>query len=190
MGFFGALTVGGGVFAPPSLKPVTHILQWWNLAQLYLTLWRSRKYINHVTHPWVLLTSAFFNQKSANFATSRNTDIDWISYIISNSFNFLEFLITVLINVVTILMMSAKIATPGLLKIGVFWSKGYDVILFVHDVTNKFFSLDSNCIKDVLMWTKFGYCSISMRQVIITWILKGFDQKNHFFWEVVLVQVQ
>ena len=29
------------------------------------------------TH-WVLLTSAFFHRKSANFATSRNTHIDWI----------------------------------------------------------------------------------------------------------------
>ena len=28
--------------------------------------------------PWVLLTSAFFHQKSANFATTRNTGIDWI----------------------------------------------------------------------------------------------------------------
>ena len=28
---------------------------------------------------WVLLTSAFFNRKSANFAISRNTDIDCIS---------------------------------------------------------------------------------------------------------------
>ena len=30
-------------------------------------------------------------------------------------------------------------ATPGLLKIGVFWKKGYDVMIFVHDVTNKFY---------------------------------------------------
>ena len=28
--------------------------------------------------PWVLLTSAFFHLKSANFAASRNTHIDWI----------------------------------------------------------------------------------------------------------------
>ena len=28
--------------------------------------------------PWVLLTSAFFHRKSANFAISRNTDIDCI----------------------------------------------------------------------------------------------------------------
>ena len=72
---------------------------------------------------------------------------------------------------VTILMMSAKIATPGLLKIRVFWNNGYDVIISVHDVTNKILSRDSNYIIDVVMWPKFGNCSISMRKVIITLIL-------------------
>ena len=43
---------------------------------------------------------------------------------------------------VTILMMSAKIATPGLLKVKVFRNKGYDVIISVHDVTNKILSRD------------------------------------------------
>ena len=53
-------------------------------------------------------------------------------------------------------MMSAKMATPGLLKITVFWNKGYDVIIPVADVTNKILSLDSNYIVDVFMWPKFG----------------------------------
>ena len=38
---------------------------------------------------------------------------------------------------VTILMMSAKLATLGLLKIKVFRKKGYDVIIFFYDVANK-----------------------------------------------------
>ena len=38
----------------------------------------------------------------------------------SNSFNFFESLKVVLKNMVTISMMSAKMATPGLLKIKVF----------------------------------------------------------------------
>ena len=42
---------------------------------------------------------------------------------------------------VTILMISAKMATPGLLKLKDFWSKGYDVIIFVYDVTKKFYHL-------------------------------------------------
>ena len=68
-------------------------------------------------------------------------------------------------------MMSAKMATPGLLKITVFWSKGYDVIVSVDDVTNKILWHDSNYIVDVFMWPKFGKSSISMREVIITSIL-------------------
>ena len=57
---------------------------------------------------------------------------------------------------VTILMMSAKMATLGLLKIKVFRNKGYDVIISVYDVINKNLSRDSNCIVDVVMWPKFG----------------------------------
>ena len=38
MGIFGAAHGwGGGQKGPPTLKSVTHILQWWDLAQLYLT---------------------------------------------------------------------------------------------------------------------------------------------------------
>ena len=40
------------------------------------------------------------------------------------------------------------------------------------------------------MWPKFGNSSISMREVIITYILQDFDQKNRFFWGVFLVQVR
>ena len=75
-------------------------------------------------------------------------------------------------------MMSAKMATPELLKIKVFWNKGHDVIISVHDVmisvddvTSKILSRDSNYIVDVVMWSKFGKSSISMREVIITSIL-------------------
>ena len=72
---------------------------------------------------------------------------------------------------VTILMMSAKITTPGLLKIRVFWNNGYDVIISVHDVTDKMLSRDSNNIIDVAIWPKFGNCGFSMRKVVITSIL-------------------
>ena len=50
---------------------------------------------------------------------------------------------------VTILTMSAKTATLGLLKIRVFWNKVFDVVISTHDVTNKFLSLDSNYIIDM-----------------------------------------
>ena len=84
---------------------------------------------------------------------------------------FLESLKIFLINLVIILMMSAKMATPGLLKITVFWNKGYDVIISVDDVTNKILSRDSNHIVDVFMWPKFRNSSISMTEVITTSIL-------------------
>ena len=67
--------------------------------------------------------------------------------------------------------MSAKLATPGLLKIMVFWNKGYDVIIPVDDVTNKVLSRGSNYIVDVFMWPKFGSSNISMREVITSSIL-------------------
>ena len=44
------------------------------------------------------------------------------------------------INMVTILMMSAKIATPGFLKIKAFWNKGYGILNLVDDVTYKILS--------------------------------------------------
>ena len=44
-------------------------------------------------------------------------------------------------------------------------------MIFVHDVTNKILSLVSNYIVDVVMWLKFGYSSISMREAIIPLIL-------------------
>ena len=56
-----------------------------------------------------------------------------------------------LINMVIILMMSAKMATPDLLKTTVFWNKGYDVIITTHDVTNKILSLDSKDTVDMVM---------------------------------------
>ena len=44
-------------------------------------------------------------------------------------------------------MMSAK--TPVFLKIKAFWNKSYEVLIHVHDVTNKILSRDSNYIVDV-----------------------------------------
>ena len=72
---------------------------------------------------------------------------------------------------VRILMMSVKMAIPGLLKIKVFWNKGYYVIISVYSVANKSLSHDSNYIVDVVMWPKFGNSSISMREFIVISIL-------------------
>ena len=76
--------------------------------------------------------------------------------------------------------MSAKMATAGLLKIEVFWNKGYDGIIPVDDASNKILSRDLDYIVDVFMWLKFGNYSISLWEVITTSILYVFDQKNRF----------
>ena len=52
---------------------------------------------------------------------------------------------------VTTLMMSAKMATLSFLIIKVFSNKGYDVIISVHDVTNRILSGDLNYFIDVVM---------------------------------------
>ena len=49
-------------------------------------------------------------------------------------------------------MMSAKLATLGLLKIKVFWNKSYDAIISVHHLTKKYVSCDSNYLVDVVIW--------------------------------------
>ena len=51
-----------------------------------------------------------------------------------------------LIKLVIILMMSAKMATPGFLKITVFWNKCYDVIISVDGITNKILSCDQSLV--------------------------------------------
>ena len=47
-----------------------------------------------------------------------------------------------------------------------FWDIGYDVTIFVYDLTNQLVSLESNLVIDMVMWQKFGKCSVSMKEVI------------------------
>ena len=54
-------------------------------------------------------------------------------------------------------MIPVELATPGLLKIKVFWNKGSDVVNFINDATNIILSSSSNYIVDVVMWLNFGY---------------------------------
>ena len=112
----------------PSLKPVTHILQWYNdeTWNSYALPEEEPKYIWMTWHtPLVLLTSPFFHRKSANFAIS-----DCI--LVCNFFYSLKIF---LIKRATILMMWVKLATTDLLKIKIFWNKGYDVIILDYNVT-------------------------------------------------------
>ena len=80
------------------------------------------------------------------------------------------------------LMMSAKMTPSDLLKIKVFWIKGYCAIYSVYDVNNKILSHEPN-IADVVMWPEFGNSSICIREVIITLIYKDLIRKNTFWGE-------
>ena len=53
-------------------------------------------------------------------------------------------------DMVAIFMVSAKLVTPGLFLKNIFLNKNHDVIISVHDVTNKILPRDSNYIVDVV----------------------------------------
>ena len=156
MGFFGAAhgRGGGGQKGHPYLKSVIDILQWWNLAQLYLSLKRSKKHINHVRQPLRSTDISNFSLEISKFCYIKK-------YMYRLSFNF-SWVFKVYFNKkVTISMMSAKMATPGLLKIKVM------TLWFMSMTSPAKLSCDPNYIVDVVMWPKFGNRSISMREVII-----------------------
>ena len=60
-------------------------------------------------------------------------------HIISNPFNFFEYSKIFLINMVTILVMSAKLTSPGLLKIEIFQNNGYNIIIPDYEVIKKIY---------------------------------------------------
>ena len=72
---------------------------------------------------------------------------------------------------IAVLMMWENLTTPALFKIKIFWNKGNDLIMSVHYVTNNFSSYDSNDVVDMVICSKFGNSSISVRKVIVTSIL-------------------
>ena len=96
---------------------------------------------------------------------------------------FLKCLKIVLIKMVTILMMWAKMTTPGLPKIKLFWNKVYEVIVSLNDVNIKVLLRDSNYIVNVVTWPKFGNSSMSKEEVLINSVSSGFDQTKRFFFE-------
>ena len=54
-----------------SVKYVLHILQWWHLAQLYLTQRKSKKYINHMTHHLSSASISIFSTKISKFCYTK-----------------------------------------------------------------------------------------------------------------------
>ena len=86
-------------------------------------------------------------------------------------------------------MVVILMASLGFPKIKVFWNKGYDITTYVHQIIDQILLHDLICIVNVVMRPKFGNSSIYMREVI-TSTSQGFDHKNHFFWGMVLVEIQ
>ena len=78
-----------------------------------------------------------------------------------------------LLSLIAILLMSTKLTTSGLLKIKVFWNKGYHVIISANGISSEIWSRDSNYILDVVIWPKFGNFGISMREAIELLKIKG-----------------
>ena len=108
--------------------------------------------MDHVTH---LLSSAdisIFSSEISKFCYIRKYRyrLHFRTYFLI-LLTFFESLKVFLINMVTILMMSSKLATPGLLTIEIFQSKGDDVIIPDYDVTNKIVFCESIYIVDVVM---------------------------------------
>ena len=97
---------------------------------------------------------------------------------------FFESLKIVLKKMVTLLM-----ATLGLLKIKVFWKKGYDVIISAHDATNKILLRDSICIEDEVCDQDLVTLSLLWEKLSQPQFYKNLNRRNTF-WGVVLVQVQ
>ena len=128
MGLFpGTSRMGRGQKGSPSLKSVTHFLQWWNLTQLYLTQRRTKNCMNYVTKSLSSADISTFSSEICKFCY-----IEKYKYRLHFNtqllilLTFLESLKTVSIKMVMILMMSAKMATLDLLIKKVFWKKGYD----------------------------------------------------------------
>ena len=116
MGFSGLFTDGGG--KKTSLLKICHTYPtMMKLGKVILTLRRSKKYVNHIKH---LLSSAVISISSPEICNFRYTK----EYKHRLHFN-IQFLIllslfeslkVVLINMASILMMSARFATLGLSK--------------------------------------------------------------------------
>ena len=98
---------------------------------------KSKKYINHVTHPSNFADISIFSTEISNFCYIKKyrnrLHFNTHFLILLTSFEFLK---VALINMVVTLMMPAKLATLGLIKIKVFWKKGYNFIISFHNVIN------------------------------------------------------
>ena len=85
--------------------------------------------------------------------------------------------------------MSAKLTAPGLLKIKVFWNKGYDVIISVYDISKEILLRESNYVVDVVMLLKFGNYNFYERSYHNLNFMRIWPEKS-ILQGVLLVQIQ
>ena len=78
MGYFGAAHAWGGAKKAPLPKICSKCPTMMKLGTVITYLKESKKYIDHVMHPFSFADIGIFYKKSANFANSRNIDIDSI----------------------------------------------------------------------------------------------------------------
>ena len=147
MSLFGAAYWKGG--SPPFPKICHTHLAIMKVDTSISYLNQVQKTYKYVTHPLSSAKISIYNQKSAAFVISRSKDINCI--LIHNFQFFWLFLIFKSCFNKPIFIMSAKLATPGLLKIKPFKNKAYDIITSIHDITNKILLHDSNYMVDVVM---------------------------------------
>ena len=110
------------IFFGPPLPKIRHTYHaMMKLGKIIPYLRRSKKCINHVTHLLSHADISLFSPEISKFCYIKKYTyrLDFDTYVII-LLAFLESLVIVLINMVTTLMMSAKITTPGLLEIRVF----------------------------------------------------------------------
>ena len=116
---------------------------------------RSKKHMNHVTHPMSSVDISIFSLEMSSFCYIKK-------YRYRLHFNT-KFLILLFYFFFWVLKSWFKkhscnfddVSKIDSSSIKIFWKKDYDVIIFFHDPTNKIASRDSSesiCIIDVVMW--------------------------------------
>ena len=143
--FWGCSRMGVTKEDTPSLKSITHILQWWNLVQLYLTRKRSKKCMNHLTHPKSPAEISNFSLEISKFGYIKqymyrlHFDRKYLILL-----TFLEALKIVLIKKSQFRWCQQKWLAQAFLKELYFEKKGYDAIIYVMPILNR--------VKTLSMW--------------------------------------
>ena len=128
--------------------------------------------MNYVTRSFIFADVSFFSPEISKFCYIKKYRYRFhfdasVLFILS----YFDPLNTVLINMVTTFMMSAKMATQAFLKCKFFKIKVMKSFFFVFGVTDKLSSRDSNYDVIAVMWPELDNSNISIREVLIISVL-------------------